>query len=174
MGSEHRIVLREKMRTLSMLMTRFHYQMFAQHGRFSDYTRGQGRVLVALKLKQSMTQKELCRVLDIRNQSLGELLGKLEKGGYVTRAPAEADKRTVVVTITPAGMEAAANIVDPKDEMHRLMPTPAPAEAEAIGSYLDKVIVQLRERLGESDPLNEPSLQEMRNQLHKMMHEHHG
>lgn len=47
---------------------------------------------------KQMCQKELAFVIDIRAQSLGESLAKLEAANYVTRTPTPADKRMMIVT----------------------------------------------------------------------------
>ena len=46
---------------------------------YGDSRRGQGRVLAILKMQPEISQKELLYLLDMRPQSLGELLSKLEK-----------------------------------------------------------------------------------------------
>ena len=71
---------------------------------------GRGRVLTALSLQDGMTQKDLAFLLGIRPQSLGELLGKLEADGYITRERSEADKRASIVKLTDAGREKAEHV----------------------------------------------------------------
>ena len=56
-----------------------------------------------LKLKPEISQKELSDLLDMRPQSLGELLGKLERNGYITRTPSERDQRVLIIRLTDAG-----------------------------------------------------------------------
>lgn len=68
-----------------------------------DPRRGQGRILAALKHMSGINQRELAFVLDIRPQSLGELLQKLESNGYVVRKPSEEDKRSLIVSLTDKG-----------------------------------------------------------------------
>jgi DNA-binding MarR family transcriptional regulator len=65
--------------------------------------RGQGRVLKLLKLKPETTQKELSDLLDMRPQSLGDLLNILEQIGYITRRPSENDKRAMMIRLTEKG-----------------------------------------------------------------------
>lgn len=45
--------------------------------------------------------------LYLGDSSTSELVSNLEQAGHVTRARSEADNRVVVVTLTPAGREAA-------------------------------------------------------------------
>ena len=54
-----------------------------------DPHRGQGRVLAILAENPEISQKKLSFLLDMRNQSLSELLAKLEKAGLITRVPSE-------------------------------------------------------------------------------------
>lgn len=68
-----------------------------------DPQQGQGRILLALRRMNAVTQKELGLILDIRPQSLGELLHKLEANGYITRRRSPTDKRALVVEITEKG-----------------------------------------------------------------------
>lgn len=68
-----------------------------------DPRQGQGRILSALRRMQSISQKELGYILDIRPQSLGELLQKLETNGYITRHRSPTDKRALIVELTEKG-----------------------------------------------------------------------
>lgn len=68
-----------------------------------DPKQGQGRILSALHRKNNITQKELGLMLDIRPQSLGELLQKLEANDYIKRHRSPTDKRALVVELTEKG-----------------------------------------------------------------------
>ena len=98
----------EKLATLQWLMKR--RQMFsqAQSGPFADPTRGQGRILAMLKIQPEIKTRELAYLLGIRQQSLNELLNKLEKSGHVERKPSEKDKRVMVVHLTEKGKNDSA------------------------------------------------------------------
>ncbi len=71
---------------------------------------GRGRVLATLALQDNLTQRDLAFILGIRPQSLGELLGKLEADGFITRQRSETDKRAVKVSLTDAGRARAEEI----------------------------------------------------------------
>ena len=58
-----------------------------------DTTRGQGRILAALKLKDGIATRELAYVLGIRVPSLNEALSKLENAGHIVREPDPRDRR---------------------------------------------------------------------------------
>ncbi|MBQ3444242.1 MAG: MarR family transcriptional regulator [Selenomonadaceae bacterium] len=68
-----------------------------------DPQQGQGRILSTLWKRRSVSQRELGRLLDIRPQSLGELLQKLEANGYIERHRSETDKRSLIVELTAKG-----------------------------------------------------------------------
>ncbi len=51
----------------------------------ADPARGQGRILAMLKIQPKIKTRELAYLLGIRQQSLNELLNKLEKSGHVER-----------------------------------------------------------------------------------------
>ena len=69
----------------------------------TDILRGQGRVLALLSTRGEMLQRDMCLELGIRPQSLGEILVKLERSGYIERQPSARDRRTQTVRITRAG-----------------------------------------------------------------------
>ena len=69
----------------------------------TDILRGQGRVLSLLNARDTMLQRDMCSELGIRPQSLGEILVKLERAGYIERKPSAQDRRTQTVSITKAG-----------------------------------------------------------------------
>ena len=68
-----------------------------------DPRHGQGRILSALRRMNTISQKELGYILDIRPQSLGELLQKLEANGYIERRRSLTDKRALIVELTEKG-----------------------------------------------------------------------
>ncbi len=65
--------------------------------------RERGRILVELERLGGVTQKELAAALDIRPQSLSELLCKLECDGMIERKTSDSDKRASIVSLSPAG-----------------------------------------------------------------------
>ena len=64
---------------------------------------GQGRILHILDYQQSVSQKDLQTMLDIKSGSISELLSKLEREGLIRREKDEKDRRRVIVTMTEAG-----------------------------------------------------------------------
>lgn len=106
----------EKYLTLEGLLHRYFAWKRREQGPHANPHRGQGRILSILKLQPEITQKEMTYLLDMRPQSLGELLNKLEKSGFITREPSEADRRVVIVKLTEAGAEEAEKLSQVEEE----------------------------------------------------------
>lgn len=134
----------EKLSTLQWLMKR--RQMFSQAeaGLFADATRGQGRILAMLKIQPEIATKDLSYLLGIRQQSLNELLNKLEKSGYVERRPSEADKRVMVVHLTEKGK----TVQQPPSDYQEILGCLSRQELQQFGNYLDRIIVAFRTQEG--------------------------
>lgn len=148
----------EKLSTLQWLMKR--RQMFsqAQSGPFADPARGQGRILAMLKIQPEIKTRELAYLLGIRQQSLNELLNKLEKSGHVERRPSEEDRRVMIVRLTEKGKE----VQQPETDYQEILDCLSAEELQQFGEYLDRIIAafgiqednrtdwmnQARERMG--------------------------
>ena len=132
----------EKLSTLQWLMKR--HQMFcqAESGPCADTTRGQGRILAMLKIQPEIATKELAYLLGIRQQSLNELLNKLEKNGYVERKPSEDDKRVMIVHLTEKGKQ----VQQPEPDYKNIFDCLLPNELEQLSQYLDRIIAAFQEQ----------------------------
>ena len=136
--------LYERFARLHHLRQRQKMTGYAEHGPFGDPSRGQGRVLAILKMQPQIATRDLSYVLGIRQQSLNELLGKLEKGGYVERLPAENDRRVMMVHITEKGRAETL----PGREDLGIFDCLSLEEQQALAGYLDRVIEALEAKLG--------------------------
>ncbi|WP_161555411.1 MarR family transcriptional regulator [Paraeggerthella hongkongensis] len=142
------VLIYEKLVALQHLLIR---RRFAVEGGspLADPTRGQGRILALLKVKDGVSTKDMSNVLDIRTSSLNELLGKLEGKGYVSREQSEEDGRVMVVKLTdkgravkqPSAKEGPADMFDCLEEF----------EKELFGSYLDRVVTVLEDEIDECE-----------------------
>lgn len=135
---------------LNWLLHRYHQRNHRHFGPMGDPHRGQGRILALLKLKPEISQKELSDILDMRSQSLGEMLGKLEKSGYITRTPSEADRRVMEIRLTEAGKSVSFQN-DQHLDTETLFTSLNEDEQEKLGDYLTRVIQTLEELLGDSN-----------------------
>ena len=133
----------ERLRRLQRLSRRRHIEARSSWGPFGDTTRGQGRVLAALKLSSPLPTRDLAYLLDIRQQSLNELLTKLEAQGLVERRPSESDRRVRIVSLTQAGQNASTGTG--RSEYLGVL---TDEEAAELSRLLDKVIASLEEELG--------------------------
>jgi len=133
---------------LVMLMHRYGHHIRRERGLFGDSRRGQGRVLSLLKMQPEISQKELSYLLDMRPQSLGELLSKLEKKEYVTRTPSEDDRRVVIIRLTPEGEKAAENPENKSDDFFGIL---NPEEKAQFNDYLERLSENLENKMNKSD-----------------------
>ena len=122
---------------------------------------GQGRILRLLQMQPEISQKELSFLLDMRPQSLGELLAKLEHSGYIVRSASEADKRVMNIKLSEKGFEAASNIEAPggADAVFGCL---SEEEQTKLGEYLDRVISHIEEQYKDDE------------HSHEHHHHHHG
>ena len=126
------------------LIRRFHQRKYRRQGFAVDPHHGQGKILRVLRERPGAGQNRLAELLGIRQQSLGELLGKLEKGGYITRAPA-ADRRTMIVCLTDKGLAAVPPRPDPREIFGCL----DEEEQEQFRGYLLRIAAHMRQTIGE-------------------------
>ena len=143
MDTTTRTGLHERLRRLHRLMRRRHVEARTHAGPLADTTRGRGRVLAALKMQSPIPTRELAYLLDIRQQSLNELLKKLQADGLVERTPSETDGRVMMVALTEAGREVEVGRED-ADYLDAL----TDEEASALVGLLDKLIDALETELG--------------------------
>lgn len=133
-----------KFARIGELMHRQRHWNHRAHGPAGDPHRGQGRVMALLKMQPEISQKELSYLLDIRPQSLGELLAKLERGGYIERSPSASDRRGMDIKLTEAGLAAAEQSAAAEESFTSL----SREEQAALGGYLDKIIAELEQSQG--------------------------
>lgn len=148
MDFQHRDLLEQLFRLQALLRHR-HVLHHREHGPQGSPHQGQGRILALLKLKAEISQKELSTILDIRPQSLGELLTKLEAQGYIVRTPSEADRRGMEVRLTDEGRKASEQAETA--ESASFFDCLTPGEQETFSSYLARLIENLEQELG-TDP----------------------
>lgn len=121
------------------------HRMFGPSG---DPHRGQGRVLSILKLKPEISQKELSYLLDIRNQSLGELLTKLEKNGLIIRIPSDEDRRSMNISLTEKGAKQAEQIEKKHDDFSQIFDSLSEENQQKLHEILKQLTTELEDQLG--------------------------
>ena len=112
-----------------------------------DTTRGQGRILAALKLKDGIATRELAYVLGIRVPSLNEALSKLENAGHIVREPDPRDRRVQLITLTDSGRALTGQLGEGEPESDNIFEVLTEQERTNLSDYLDKLIARMHEDL---------------------------
>lgn len=88
-------------------VSRLRCALYDQRSRYLGITRSQWWVLFNLSRDagRPMNQNELARLLEIGNAAIGELLLRLEKGGFICRERVSGDRRSKYVQIAERGRE---------------------------------------------------------------------
>jgi len=163
--------LYEKLSRLQWLLHKQHIRGHAAGGPMADTTRGQGRIIAVLKLKDAISTKDLAYLLGVRVSSLNGLLSKLEKSGHVTREASEQDKRVMLVKLTEKGRSLEElDTVDHGDIFACL----SDEEQRIFGEYLDRVIAALAEKLGYDEEEESERMAVAREHFAEMMEGHWG
>ena len=147
-----------------LMMHRHHQHHQGPHSRF----RGQGRILSILNLEPKMSQKKLSFLLGIRPQSIGELLTKLEQNEFITRRQSDEDRRSMIVSLTDKGREAAVSeqcLHESEKKTEQLFSCLTEDEQLQLTQTLEKIIGKLKESMPPEEANCPP---------HPMMHHHHG
>ena len=99
------------------------------------------RILRIIGEEEGISQKKLAEYFRIRPQSLSELLGKLEKDGYVTRRQNEQDKRETLVYLTEQGKQRAEEVEAARSQQTAALFSPlTDEEKETLIALLEKLI----------------------------------
>ncbi|MCI1902007.1 MAG: MarR family transcriptional regulator [Bifidobacteriaceae bacterium] len=129
---------------LQLLMRDYKLRAHMRGGPLGDTSRGQGRILALLKLKDGMRARELARLMGIRVSSLNETLGKMERGGYIERKPYEDDRRIMLIHLTEKG-RAARQV---SDKFPPLFEGFSEGDKEQLADYLDRMVANLENQCG--------------------------
>lgn len=121
-----------------------------------DPCRGQSRVLLLLRKHPVVSQKELSELLGIRTQSLGELLIKLEKNGYISREPSDEDRRIKTIALTGQGAMAAERLEQAKQERFRFLSCLSREEQSRLIEMMDRLIGSLEDEVGGAEEPERP------------------
>jgi len=101
---------------------------------------GQGRLLILLKEKGTLTQRELIEITGRRSATLSEQLDSMDKAGYIIREKNEADRRNVDVTLTPLGQETAKDAEIARTELaDQLFTVLTEQEKQQLSALLEKL-----------------------------------
>lgn len=142
--NEKEVSLQERFMRIYSLFHRHRGQNHHGHGHMRNPYQGQGRVLLLLQMRPEISQKDLSYLLDMRPQSLGELLTKLEYSGYIARDSSESDRRVMNVRLTEKGLEAANQVERPSDS-NEFFNCLSDEERVKLSEYLDRIITNMEQ-----------------------------
>ncbi|MBE1502300.1 DNA-binding MarR family transcriptional regulator [Amycolatopsis lexingtonensis] len=97
-------------------------------------TPSQSAVLNRLHRAGPATQGELAAAEHVRQQSMAATLGVLDELGYLARTPDPADRRRVVISLSPAGSDTVRGIQQHREEWlaQALLDELSPAELDVV------------------------------------------
>lgn len=99
------------------------------------------RLLRMIGEEEGISQKQLAHRFGIRPQSLSELLGKLEKDGYIARRQNENDKREILVYLTDQGRIRSEEVEKERsDRMEQMFSALTEEEKETLITLLNKLL----------------------------------
>lgn len=128
-----------KLARVERLMHREQGRLHREGRPFADTSRGQGRILAMLKIKDGISTKELSYLLGIRVSSLNETLAKMEKNGYILRKPSDTDRRISVIYVTEKGRKETFE----QAEAPTIFACFSDEEKDVFIGYLDRLIAEL-------------------------------
>ncbi|MCD8027652.1 MAG: MarR family transcriptional regulator [Erysipelotrichaceae bacterium] len=98
---------------------------------------GQGRILEILNECDTISQKELQDILNIKAGSISEILAKLEKSGKIIRYKDNNDKRKSVIQITDKGRNTIIRYKDNNEDIFFMLDD---REKEELLLLLNKIL----------------------------------
>lgn len=114
-------------------------------------THAQWVPLLKLHTGEASTPAELARVCYLDAGSMTRMIDRLEAKGFVRRTRSDADRRVVLLELTPQGREIAARIPGLLCEVQNAhLSGFTRAEVETLKSFLQRVLDNTQER---QDPL---------------------
>ena len=145
-------ILVKQWMTLEMTMHRYCYQNFKKLGPMGNPERGQGKLLCLIRNNPGITQKELSEISNMRQQSVSELLKKLEHGQFIIRKPSLNDKRSFSFELTPRGKANAEPPCELIDSIESFFSCLDNSEKNNMSLYMQKIqnhIDNMSEKLSE-------------------------
>lgn len=139
-------------RTFHMLLYRaFHAQRAALRPNLAKLGLGAGqpKILGYLSRNGASSQRQLADFYDVDPATVCRMLDSLQKGGFVSRRPDQADRRRDLIELTPAGQEAYGQWQACCREMEeRMLAGFSQQERDLFSSFLARAYQNLK---GEGD-----------------------
>lgn len=113
----------------------------------SEGRASQKKILILLSKSGPLTQRELTERLRVQPASSSEILTKMEQSEWILRSPSEEDRRTMDVSLTEMGKQAAAEAEKQGREVRRdMLSCLSREEKEALLPILEKLNQSWRNR----------------------------
>lgn len=139
-------------RTFHMLLYRaFHAQRAALRPNLAQLGLGAGqpKILGYLSRNGASSQRQLADFYDVDPATVCRMLDSLQKGGFVSRRPDQADRRRDLIELTAAGQEAYGQWQACCREMEeRMLAGFSPEERKRFSDFLARAYQNLK---GEGD-----------------------
>ena len=119
-----------------------------QNPEMKSITKGQGRLIILLKIKDNLSTKELSEILNISVTSLNETLNKLEQQNLIRKVPSPKDKRILLVELTEEGRAIEFKNHEDID----IFDTLSEEEKENLNEYLNRLTIALHNKFKEENP----------------------
>ena len=129
------------------MLSEYQVLYYKKFGLLGNPHRGQGRILSVLKLKPEISQKELGYLLDMRNQSLGEFLSKLEKYGAIIRETSDVDRRSMNIKLTENGAKLIEQSDSKQDGINDIFDCLSADDQSKLDEILDRLSNELAKQI---------------------------
>ena len=119
------------------------FALFLDQAKAFDFTPVQYAALYAVNADPGIDQTALCNAVALDRSTIGDVVGRLEKKGLITRRSGAADRRTKSLDITPAGRRLLADIEPAVEATQRLILAPLKASERSAFMRMLKHLVHL-------------------------------
>ena len=134
----------------------------------SDGKASQSRILIVLNTEGAITQSKLTELLNVQPGTVSEVIGKLERAGFIERTTNENDRRTSELRLTKDGAEKAMLASDARKNMYdEMFACLTESEKSDLLTLLEKVNEDWERRYGDGRTNHDGG-------RHHEKHGHHG
>jgi len=119
------------------------FALFLDQAKAFDFTPVQYAALSAVHNNPGIDQTALCNAIALDRSTIGDVVGRLEKKGMITRRSGFADRRTKSLHITAAGRRLLADIDPAVAATQRLILAPLKANERTAFMRMLKHLVHL-------------------------------
>ena len=117
------------------------FALFLDQAKAFDFTPVQYAALYAVNNNPGIDQTALCNAIALDRSTIGDVVGRLENKGLITRRSGSADRRTKSLHITAAGRRLLADIEPAVEATQRLILAPLkPSQRSAFMRMLKHLV----------------------------------